>query len=119
MRPEERDPASIWDMLEAARDAIRFVGELSEEEFTAGGAELVRSAVERQLEILGEAANRISASFRERHPEIPWRDLVGLRNVISHQYEKVDYKVIHRICRQTIPAVIEKLEALAEKPPTG
>lgn len=89
MRPEERDPAYLWDMLEAARAASDYTENLSLEEFLATGkeADIIRLAVERQLEILGEAARRVSSQFREAHPELPWREIVGLRNVISHDYD--------------------------------
>ena len=112
MQGEQRDPACLWDMLEAARAALRILGERTLQEFAAQSEDMVRSAVERKLEILGEAARRMSESFQKQHPEVPWRELVGLRNVISHQYEKVDYPEIYRICRQRIPGLIEMLSPL-------
>lgn len=112
MRPEERDTAFLWDMLEAARTVVRILGDRSLEEFIREEEEIVRLAVERKLEVLGEAARRISGELRERHPEIPWKDVVGLRNVISHQYEKVDYAEIYRICRERIPSLVEQLSLL-------
>ncbi len=74
--------------------------------------EITRLAVERKLEILGEAARRLSSGFRDEHPEIPWKEMVGLRNVISHQYDKVSYAVIYRITRERIPELITLLEPL-------
>jgi len=50
--------------------------------------------------------------FREEHPEIPWRQIVGLRNVISHEYDKVNYTSIYRIAREQIPELIVLLEPL-------
>lgn len=75
MRSEERDPAHLWDMLEAARDIVNFTENLTLEEFLAIGRdrEIRRLAVERELEILGEAARRVSMRFRDVHPEIPWK----------------------------------------------
>jgi uncharacterized protein with HEPN domain len=74
MQPEERDPAYLWDMLQAARAARDYMSNLTPEEFLAADrqAEIVRLAVERQLEILGEAARRVSIKFRDEHPEVPW-----------------------------------------------
>ncbi len=62
MRPEERDPAYLWDMLEAARSAVEFTKDIKLEEFIASGSdlEICRMAVERTLEILGEAARKVS-----------------------------------------------------------
>lgn len=114
MRPEERDPAYLWDMLEAARAIADFTHGLTLSEFLVAGMdkEITRLAVERKLEILGEAARRVSSRFREQHPEIPWRQIVGLRNVISHEYNKVNYTLIYRITREQIPELITLLEPL-------
>ena len=92
MHLEERDPAYLWDMLEAARAIADFTHDLTQDEFLATGRdkEITRLAVERKLEILGEAARRVSSRFRKEHPEIPWQQIVGLRNVISHEYDKVN-----------------------------
>ncbi len=119
MRPEERDPAYLWDMLEAARAAVDYTGNLALDKFLATGREaaIIRLAVERQLEILGEAARRVSSHFREAHPELPWREIVGLRNIISHEYDKVNYDLIYRIVRGNIPVLIAMLEPLVPQPP--
>jgi len=121
MRPEERDPAYLWDMLEAARSVVDYIGNLTLDEFLATGREgaITRLAVERQLEILGEACRRVSVQFREAHPALPWREMVGLRNVISHEYDKVNYDLIYRIVRDRIPALIVMLEPLVPLPPMG
>jgi len=119
MRPEERDPAHLWDMLEAARAVIDFAGSLTLEEFLAPGrdGQIRRLAVERELEILGEAARRVSSRFRDEHTEIHWKETVGLRNVISHEYDKVNYTEIYRIVRERVPELIALLEPLVPPPP--
>jgi uncharacterized protein with HEPN domain len=117
MQSEERDPAHLWDMLEAARALLRFTEGLSMARFLEDEEEKTRLAVERELEILGEAARRVSDAFREQHPGIPWQDMVGLRNVISHQYDKVNYEEIFRIVKERVPELIERLEPLMPPPP--
>lgn len=119
MRAEERDPAHLWDMLEAARAFVEFTANLTLEEFLAPGreSEMTRLAVERKLEILGEAAGRVSSRFRSEHPDIPWKEIVGLRNVISHQYDKVNYAEIYGIVRERIPELIALLDSLVPPPP--
>ena len=121
MRPEERDPAYLWDMIEAARAAVDYTENLTLEKFLATDRErdIMRLAVERQLEILGEAARRVSSQFREAHPELPWREIVGLRNVISHEYDKVNYESIFRIVRDRLPVLIAMLEPLVPPLPMG
>jgi len=119
MQPEERDPAHLWDMLEACRAVVEFTENITLEEFLMEGrnSEIRRLAVERKLEILGEAARRISERFRGDHPEVPWKELIGLRNVISHQYEKVNYAEIYGILKDRIPDLTEKRESLLQPPP--
>ena len=80
MRHEERDPAHLWDMIEAARAIVDFTKNLTLEEFLSPGRdrEITRLAVERELEILEEAARRLSTRFCSEHPEIPWKEIVGL-----------------------------------------
>jgi uncharacterized protein with HEPN domain len=119
MRPEERDPAHLWDMIEAAQAIVDFTKILTLEEFLQAGRdrEITRLAVERELEILGEAARRVSSRFCNDHPEIPWKEMVGLRNVISHEYDKVDYTRIYRIVHERIPELITLLEPLIPPAP--
>ena len=119
MRPEERDPAHLWDMSEAARALVEFTENLTLEAFLAAGRdrEITRLAVERELEILGEAARRVSSHFQDEHPEIPWKEIVGLRNVISHEYDRINYTEIFRIVRERIPELIVLLEPLVPPPP--
>ena len=121
MRPEERDPAYLWDMIEAARAAVDYTENLTLDKFLATDRErsITRLAVERQWEILGEAARRVSSQFREAHPELPWREIVGLRNVISHEYDKVNYESIYRIVRNRLPVLIVMLEPLVPPLPMG
>jgi len=74
--PEDRDTALLWDMREACRAVTEFTAGVKYSRFERD--KMLRSAVERQFLILGEAARQVSEGFRERHPDVPWRGLVGL-----------------------------------------
>jgi uncharacterized protein with HEPN domain len=80
MRPDDRDLAYLWDIRRAAVAIRRFTEAVSLDEFREN--ELVRSAVERQLILIGEAARRVSDAFREAHQGLPWREMIGQRNVL-------------------------------------
>lgn len=69
-------------------------------------------ALMRALEILGEGARRISAEFRGSHPQIPWSQIVGLRDRLIHGYDQVDLDRLWKIANDDIPALISGLEAI-------
>lgn len=110
MSPEERDPAYLWDMLDRSRHVTNLVLDLSFESYVDDAKS--RAAVERELTVLGEAARRVSASFKAQHPEIPWSDLVGLRNVLTHDYGKLEQEQIWKIATRDVPELVRQLEVL-------
>jgi len=110
MQPNSRESGYLWDMLQAARRLQDFTAGLSYEAYLE--SILLQSAVERQLEILGEAARRMSDDFRQVHPEIPWSDIIGQRNVIAHQYEEIRQERIWSVVTSDIPTLIAQLEPL-------
>ncbi len=112
MSPEERDPAHLWDMLDAAKKIVRFTCGVTREDYFANS--MMRDAVERNLSIIGEAARRVSQGFRESHPRIPWRRIIGLRNVLVHEYNDVDHREIWGLIVERIPSLIGQLGPLIE-----
>jgi uncharacterized protein with HEPN domain len=108
-----RDDAYLLDILIAARKALKFVAGIDRNEFEDN--ELVQSAVIRPLEIIGEAAARVSKEFREAHPKIPWQDMVGLRNRLIHEYFRVDYGAVWDTIHEDLPKLIKMLEPLVPK----
>ena len=70
------------------------------------------SAVARQLEIVGEAAKNLSPEFRAAHPEIPWRAMAGMRDVLIHAYRTVDRDAVWSAVTVSVPALIAALEPL-------
>ena len=114
MQPEERDAAYLWDMLEAAREVRDMVADRESTEFLAD--RILLRATERSIEIIGEAAKRVSPAFTDSHPEIPWRNIIGQRNILAHEYGQIDHELLYNTVVDDIPALIEQLEALL--PPT-
>jgi uncharacterized protein with HEPN domain len=105
-----RDLAWVLDMLQASQKVIEYARGLNEEQFQASG--LHQDAILRQLTIGGEAAKRVSAEFRVSHPEIPWRQVAGFRDVVVHDYSRVDLQEVWRIVQEDLPALVALLEAL-------
>lgn len=105
--PGERDKAYFWDMLDAALAVEEFVRGKTYEEYLSN--RMMRGAVERHIEIIGEAARRISEATRKTYPEIPWRALVGQRNVLAHEYDEVVNEAMWVVATRRVPELIAVL----------
>ena len=109
MRPESA--AHLWDAAEAARTVHGFVADRTEAAFMADL--MLRSAVERQLEILGEALNRLRNEDPETAAQVPDLDrIVGMRNVIAHEYGDIDYAIVWAAVTRRVPTLLPVLKAL-------
>jgi uncharacterized protein with HEPN domain len=115
MRPDSRDAGYLLDMLEHARGVVSTVGGLTLAEYSAD--DTLRLAVERRIEIIGEAARRVSDPFKEAHPEIPWRKIVAQRNVLAHEYGEVEDDLVWQVATSSLPELIGTLEQLVPAPP--
>jgi uncharacterized protein with HEPN domain len=115
MPAETRDVAYLWDIVHAARKTIESVATMTFDTYLEN--EDLRLTVERRIEIIGEAARRISPGFRERHPDVPWKALIGLRNVVAHQYDQIDHERVWKVLKEQLPKIVETLSPLIPAPP--
>lgn len=86
------DTVYLRHMKDAIDKIIRYVGAMNRNEFLKN--EMVQDATMRQIEIVGEASKRLSLTFKGNHPEIPWKDIVGMRNKLIHDYMGVDIDAV-------------------------
>lgn len=100
----------LEDILENALAACEFASGLTMAAFAADRRTMY--AVMRALEIIGGAAKRVPDSVRARHPDIDWRGMAGLRDVIVHQYDRIDPSVPFHIATAQLPAMIDRLREL-------
>jgi uncharacterized protein with HEPN domain len=110
MKPEERDAAYLWDMLEAARESRVLMEGVTSEILVSDLR--TRRALERTLELIGEAAARVSSRTRAMYPEIPWGAIIGQRNIIAHRYAAIDYGRLFATVTEKVPALIAALERI-------
>jgi uncharacterized protein with HEPN domain len=110
MRLDERDKGHLWDILDAALAVDEFVRGRTYEEYLSN--RMIRGAVERHIEIIGEAARRVSEETKRAHPGIPWRAIVGQRNVLAHQYDAVDHHAIWAVAVRRIPELSAAVKAI-------
>lgn len=115
MQPDTSDASYLWDMLDAALAIRQFVDGKTFKDYTSD--RLLRGAVERHIEIIGEAARNISAGFREKHPEIPWPKIIAQRHVLAHEYGEIKHERIWAVATVHVIELIDKLRPLIPKPP--
>jgi uncharacterized protein with HEPN domain len=108
MRPEDR--IRVLHMIEAAESAARFLSGRNRDDL--GRDEMLLFAVVRAIEIIGEAASKISPEARAATPEVPWRAITSMRNRLIHGYADIDPEVVWATATAEVPAVLALLRAV-------
>ena len=91
----------IEDMLTSMQRIEEYIGEMGFREFKMNY--LVVDAIIRNFEIIGEASKNITPEIKDKYPEIPWKKMYGLRNLIAHEYFGIDYEMIWEISKKNLP----------------
>ena len=102
-----RDDTYLVDILESAKIALDYVAGKSWDDFYEDMQ--CQDAVLRRIEIIGEAARHISPQTRKKYPQIPWRDLTMLRNIVIHQYDAVDINQVWDTTQHRLPRLVDEL----------
>lgn len=105
-----RDFGYLLDVLHEARTALEFTKGKIYADFEQDTK--LQYAIIRAVEIMGEAASRVSTDFRESHPELPWREMIGMRNKMIHDYEEISLPVVWEVVERDIPELIHLIEPL-------
>lgn len=108
---QDEDRTRIRHMIESAEAALRFVAGRTRTELDTD--QMMLFAVVRAVEVLGEAASRVTLETRAAHSDIPWSAIVGMRNRLVHAYFDIDRDVVWTAATKEIPALLPRLQALA------
>ncbi len=117
MQPDKDDLKYLWDMLESARTIVELTQgrTLTEYEQT----KWLRLAVERSIEIIGEAARRVSDETKASLPTIQWAPIIATRHIIAHEYGDLQNDKLWRIATTHVPALIAQLAPIIQSHPPG
>ncbi len=102
--------AYLLDMLLSARDAVSFTEDMSFDDFVRDRR--TQLSVLKSVEIVGEAAAQVGEDVRRANPDIPWRQIVGMRNRLVHVYFDIDLPLVWDTVRHDLPDLIARLEPL-------
>ena len=116
MHLDDKDAGYLWDMLDSAKTINDFVSGVSFSQYMQDRQ--LQLAVERSIEIIGEAARRITKVFQDAHSDIPWRNIIAQRNVLAHEYGEIKQELIWKVATVRIPELIATLELLVPPPPS-
>ena len=109
-KSQRNDRSRLLDMLHAARIVNTFV-EGADREVVESNV-VLQSGLAKFIQDIGEAANRVTSEFRARHSQIPWRDIVSMRNHLVHAYTDIDLDVLWDTALNDLPPLIAHLEAI-------
>ena len=104
MRPER---LYLSDILEAAGNVVTHMGGRSREAVIADLT--ARAAVLHELTVIGEAASRIPLTMRERHPDVPWTDIIAFRNIIVHEYFGLAWALVWDTATRDVPELADRI----------
>ena len=107
------DKVRLRHMLDYSRKATAMIQGRTREDLDTD--EMLSLALTRAVEIIGEAAARVSPAIQQNHPLIPWPQIVGLRNRLIHGYDAVDLDILWNIVQSDLPPLIEQLETAIER----
>jgi uncharacterized protein with HEPN domain len=106
-----RDLEHVQDMVDAAQLTLSYVRDATLESFRHDT--LCQDAVIRRIELIGEAARRVSDQTRSAHPEVPWAVMIAMRNLMIHDYDDVDMDIVWDTVQQDLPDLVDQLTRLA------
>ena len=110
-----KDKAYLIDVSQSMRIVVSHMGDATFEAFIVDIAKM--DAVNRRLEIIGEATKRLTPSFRDQHVDIPWQKMAGMRDRLIHGYDKLELDKVYDVVTMVIPPLIPKIEAIIQTLP--
>ncbi len=105
-----KDEGYLLDILTEARKLVNRFTDVSREDFYAN--EEKQYSAFWAITVMGEATGKISPEFRAAHPDIPWREMIGIRNILVHNYARIDLDIVWGVITYSAPRLIQTIEPL-------
>lgn len=110
MSTQRRDSDYLADIREAMRRIIAYTEALSYEQFLDDSK--TQDAVTYNLQVIGEAVKKLSGPLRKAYPNIPWKEMAGMRDKIVHEYFGIKLDIVWTVAQQELPALLSQIEAI-------
>ena len=107
MQLNDKDKSYLWDITQASKEILEFVEGVTFHKFCE--TKMIRYAVERQLIVIGEAANHLSEEFKNSESNIPWGQIIGMRNIIAHEYGEILEERIWMTAKEHIKPLLDAM----------
>jgi len=108
----QREELYLQDIIESIRAIERFLQTVEKDEFLTN--DLLQSAVVHKLMIIGEASARLSDELKNRYPQTPWKQIIGLRNIVAHAYFSIDYEAIWSTAANRLESLREEVTKILQ-----
>jgi uncharacterized protein with HEPN domain len=107
---EHNDTVYVGHMLDMTRRAVKAIKDKSRANYDED--DILRMGLTHLVQVIGEAARKVSAAFQNEHPEIPWRRIIGMRHRIVHDYMRVDEDILWQVVTKDLPELLPLLEQI-------
>lgn len=105
-----RNQEALIDIAEAIKLIFQYIEGVDSDALATNIEK--QDAILRRITIIGEATKRLSQDFRNQHPDIPWKEIAGMRDVITHEYDEVDLDEVWTVINENLPQLLEHIEPL-------
>jgi len=105
-----RDKQALMDISNAIQQTLLYAQDIDRNNLQEDDEK--QSAILYRLIILGEATKRLSNEFREQHPKIPWRQMAGLRDVVIHDYDELDFDILWNVIHINLPDILPEIQTI-------
>ncbi|EDZ94409.1 MULTISPECIES: HepT-like ribonuclease domain-containing protein [Limnospira] len=105
-----KDKQALIDILKAIQQIISYVEDIKKEDLQQDDEK--QAAILYRIIIVGEATKRLSPEFRQQYPMIPWREMAGLRDVVIHDYDELDFDILWNVIQVNLPDILPQIQLI-------